>query len=189
MSLIKCPECQGVVSDKADSCPHCGYKILSTDAAKNTQHKMRIKVALTIAICVIGVIIVVAGINIYKYFHNKATEEKLQAYLEEIRLEEQEREAAQATIEAGIFDDLVITDINGYNNDKITAKLINNSSYTIMYVKVEFIFKKHDEIVDTDWTYAVSSEGLAPGETTEFYIYNENWAKNITATVIDFDYE
>lgn len=56
-----------------------------------------------------------------------------------------------------IFDDLVITDINGYNNDKITAKLTNESSYTVMFVKVKFIFKKHNEIVDTDWTYTVSS--------------------------------
>ncbi len=27
MSLIKCPECGGVVSDKAPVCPHCGVKI------------------------------------------------------------------------------------------------------------------------------------------------------------------
>lgn len=25
MALIKCPECGGQVSDKASSCPHCGY--------------------------------------------------------------------------------------------------------------------------------------------------------------------
>lgn len=189
MALIKCPECQGVVSDKASSCPHCGYKILSTDAAKNMKHKMRITIALIIAFCVIGAVIVAVGINIYKYFHNKAKEEKVQAYSQEIQREEQDRKTTQATIEAEIFDNLVLTDINGYNNNQITAQLTNNSSYTVMYVKVKFIFKKHDEIVDTDWTYAVSSEGLAPGETVEFYTYNENWAKNITATVIDFDYE
>lgn len=27
MSLIKCPECNGTVSDKASSCPHCGCPI------------------------------------------------------------------------------------------------------------------------------------------------------------------
>lgn len=27
MALIKCPECQLQVSDKALSCPHCGYPI------------------------------------------------------------------------------------------------------------------------------------------------------------------
>lgn len=28
--LIKCPECEGKVSDSAKSCPHCGYPILKT---------------------------------------------------------------------------------------------------------------------------------------------------------------
>ena len=27
MALIRCPECRREVSDSADSCPHCGYKI------------------------------------------------------------------------------------------------------------------------------------------------------------------
>ena len=27
MALIKCPECSGTVSDKAQSCPHCGYMV------------------------------------------------------------------------------------------------------------------------------------------------------------------
>src|SRR5271157_5285455 len=28
MALITCPECKGSVSDTAESCPHCGYKII-----------------------------------------------------------------------------------------------------------------------------------------------------------------
>ena len=27
MAIIKCPECGGIVSDKAPSCPHCGYVV------------------------------------------------------------------------------------------------------------------------------------------------------------------
>ena len=30
MALIKCPECGNQISDKATSCPHCGYPIAST---------------------------------------------------------------------------------------------------------------------------------------------------------------
>lgn len=29
MALIKCPECGREISDKASSCPHCGYPIES----------------------------------------------------------------------------------------------------------------------------------------------------------------
>lgn len=34
MSIIKCPECNGDVSDKAKNCPHCGYELSFSD--KNT---------------------------------------------------------------------------------------------------------------------------------------------------------
>ena len=27
MALIKCPECQNSISDKAEKCPHCGLKL------------------------------------------------------------------------------------------------------------------------------------------------------------------
>ena len=27
MALIKCPECNNEVSDKAETCPHCGMKV------------------------------------------------------------------------------------------------------------------------------------------------------------------
>lgn len=38
--IIKCPECAGNVSDKAISCPHCGYPLKKTSTHKNTcKHK------------------------------------------------------------------------------------------------------------------------------------------------------
>ena len=38
MALIKCPECQLQVSDKAITCPHCGYP-LDTKVIKQQQRK------------------------------------------------------------------------------------------------------------------------------------------------------
>lgn len=40
MALTQCPECTGKVSDKATSCPHCGYP-LSSPASKKKQTKTR----------------------------------------------------------------------------------------------------------------------------------------------------
>ena len=34
MALLKCPECQHDVSDKAAACPHCGYPINSPTSTK-----------------------------------------------------------------------------------------------------------------------------------------------------------
>jgi hypothetical protein len=38
MSLIKCPECGGTVSDKAPVCPHCGVKIAGEVEASSSSH-------------------------------------------------------------------------------------------------------------------------------------------------------
>lgn len=43
MALIKCPECDLQVSDKAYSCPHCGYPLIKQDKpftpSRSTKHK------------------------------------------------------------------------------------------------------------------------------------------------------
>lgn len=35
MSLIRCPECKGQISDTAESCPHCGYIISKSKELKH----------------------------------------------------------------------------------------------------------------------------------------------------------
>ena len=41
MALIKCPECDLQVSDKALSCPHCGYPMASAPRKKYTKQVKR----------------------------------------------------------------------------------------------------------------------------------------------------
>ena len=36
MALIDCPECESEVSDRAGSCPHCGYQINRTKRAEDS---------------------------------------------------------------------------------------------------------------------------------------------------------
>lgn len=40
--LIKCPECELQVSDKALSCPHCGYPIVNTSYRRPSKKRMRL---------------------------------------------------------------------------------------------------------------------------------------------------
>jgi Ribosomal protein L7/L12 len=35
MSLINCPECNREISDKAESCPHCGYPFKNSESVDN----------------------------------------------------------------------------------------------------------------------------------------------------------
>lgn len=47
MSLIKCPECEKDISDKAKSCPNCGYKV------KKPIDKKIIAIGCTVAVVII----------------------------------------------------------------------------------------------------------------------------------------
>ena len=40
MALIKCPECSKDVSDKAQSCPNCGYELKKSDNIKTESNKI-----------------------------------------------------------------------------------------------------------------------------------------------------
>lgn len=66
----------------------------------------------------------------------------------------------------------------------------NNGDVTVSDVKVKIIFKNSSgEVIDTDWTYAVGSEGLAPGESCKWSSMTKDDSRIRTAyvTVLDFD--
>lgn len=50
-----------------------------------------------------------------------------------------------------------------------TGTIKNTGTSTVSFVKIKGAFTDYSgNVVDTDWTYAVGSEGLAPGESTSF---------------------
>ena len=63
------------------------------------------------------------------------------------------------------------TSVSSNSSYTTVSGSIKNTSYntTYYYVKVKGAFQdSFGNVVDTDWTYAVGSEGLAPGESTKF---------------------
>ena len=60
-----------------------------------------------------------------------------------------------------------VTSNSGYTI--CTGSVKNNGTKTYKYIQVKGSFKDYSgNVVDTDWTYAAGSEGLAPGESTTF---------------------
>lgn len=62
MALIKCPECNKNISDKAEACPHCGYnlkqkssKINTGNALENLKGKWDNKYLLILIVLIVGV--------------------------------------------------------------------------------------------------------------------------------------
>ena len=93
-----------------------------------------------------------------------------------------------------VASQLRISDIkmNTYGSSyiKATGIITNNSSYTVKYVKIKGSFETSSGIVvDTAWTYAVDSAGLAPGETCkwEMSVKKDYQIANCSVSILDLD--
>lgn len=71
-----------------------------------------------------------------------------------------------------------------------TGTLTNNGNKTYKFVKVKGAFKNTSgTVIDTDWTYAVGSEGLAPGESTTFRMSVDKNYQISSCSVSIYDYD
>ena len=188
MAMIKCPECGKQVSDKANSCPNCGYGV-------KPKKKVNMKIVVIVICCL--ALIIFGGIAAYRTYTKQQAEKAAQLRIQKLAEAEEAEKAREAEEQAyqerilNILYDLDISDLHGYNNDKARGVLTNNSDTTVYYVEIKFTFLRNNgDVVDTASTYAVGSEGLEPGESCEFYVYN-NYAYGagykFTAEVYDFD--
>ncbi|WP_286904504.1 FxLYD domain-containing protein [Clostridium sp. UBA1652] len=77
------------------------------------------------------------------------------------------------------FKEVVLTSNSIYS--QITGTVTNVSSKKVEFIKVKGLFKdKNGSVIDTDWTYAVGEEGLAPNESKKFTL-SVSKDKNIEA--------
>ncbi len=91
------------------------------------------------------------------------------------------------------YTSLKISNVNLSSNSSYevcTGTIKNTGSKTYSFVKVKGSFKNSSgEVIDTDWTYAVGSEGLAPNESKTFRLsVPENYEiKKCSVSIIDYD--
>lgn len=80
------------------------------------------------------------------------------------------------------------SDAGNYYYAEGTVK--NNSSSTVSYVKVKCAFlDSAGNVIDTNWTYAVDSEGLAPGESKKWdmMVSYDRKIDKCRASILDFN--
>lgn len=98
---------------------------------------------------------------------------------------------SQPTENASIV--LKLSDIKVTSNSSYTictGTLTNNGEETYTFVEVKGAFKDSSgTVLDTDWTYAVGAEGLAPGESTSFRMSVSKDVKITTCSVSLLDYD
>ncbi|MCU6733168.1 FxLYD domain-containing protein [Diplocloster agilis] len=86
-----------------------------------------------------------------------------------------------------------ISDLKWDNNSSYyvcTGKVKNNGSNTYYYITVKGSFKDaKGNVLDSDLTYAVGSEGLAPGEASSFRLSVEKDYRLTDCSVRLMDFE
>lgn len=72
----------------------------------------------------------------------------------------------------------------------ITGKVTNNGNYKIRYVKVKAACKDlRGNTIDTDWTYAVDSSWLDPGESKTFEMMVKDIGNDIKTAIVTVVYD
>lgn len=70
------------------------------------------------------------------------------------------------------------------------GSITNTSNSTVKFVKIKGAFEtRAGTVVDTDWTYAVGNEGLAPGESCKWHmsVSKDRSITQCSVSIIDFD--
>ena len=88
---------------------------------------------------------------------------------------------------------ITLNDITVYSNSSYTyctgnIKLSPLSPTGCSYIKVKGSFKNsYGTVIDTDWTYAVGSEGLEPGESKKFSlsVEKDSSIKDCSVTILE----
>ena len=103
------------------------------------------------------------------------------------------RDKAEEEAAASPLRDLRISDVSVSSDGsyvRASGTVTNRGSRTYTFIKVKGSFKdRSGEVVDTDWTYACDSEGLAPGETTSFQmsVPKKGSITDCSVTLLDCD--
>lgn len=190
---MKCKKCKKEISDTATFCKYCGNKIEKSDhELQNPKISNSIwgqKKNLTFVIVVVVAFLLLyvlvfkcrAGVCLFphgikgdyctmhtcdkKGCYNKKAQGKDYCYTHSPSTSNNDYSYTPEKAE----DVLSFSDVKVSNNSSYTictATLTNDGRKTYTYIDVKGKFEDSSgTTLDTDWTYAVGSEGLAPGES------------------------
>lgn len=214
---MRCSKCGNKLNTGATFCTHCGQKIgcndlVADDGEKQVATKYPNKKYLMIGI--IGLFFIVylfafrckAGIcplpscigGDYCVSHtckwddckNKVADGRNYCYTHSRTYTPDYSYTPESAEDVLVFSDISITHNSSYT--VCTGTITNNGRRTYTFIEIKGKFKDSSgKVLDTDWTYAVGSEGLAPGESASFRMsVDKNWdIKKCTMEIIEYDRE
>lgn len=208
-----CRKCGKKLLDNAEFCPACSTPIPKTTIPAKPKGKY--KIVLSVLVCVtvaIAVAIIISSIKNARCDYSGCTDKKEygnycsyhvctygdcldgKAYGSDYCYYHKGLVAAAESVSAAnAEEDLYFTNIQIEHNSSYTVatgKVTNRGRATYCFVKIKGSFKSSGGLtVDTDWTYAVGSEGLAPGESTTFRLSvpKDRSISRCSISILDYD--
>ena len=212
-----CRKCGKPLSEGTVFCPHCGTKCVTISApeqpASGAAAHISGKTILlflrkNLLLVILAAIVLIGALSIAVYFSGRCAVDGCQRKAEYGRYCTQHvclaagcnnrrisgsnycRTHTPATPYAQL--DLTFSDIEIDHNSSYTVAtgtVTNTGSHTYSFVQVRGAFEdRSGTVVDTDWTYAVGSEGLRSGESTQFRLsVDRNFdITDCTVSIIDY---
>lgn len=212
-----CKECGTSLTDDQHICPNCSTKVnLVTEGNPSERIKNKI---LKLPMVWIGLMIIIAVITVVIFLKpqkcglcsNKAVQGSDYCYTHKCSFCDSscygysnycyshyllyDDDAKGNTYSSYVVKSDLKINVNSVSSGSLytyaKGTITNNSDSTVEYVKIKGAFKtRSGNVVDTDWTYAVGSEGLAPGETAkwELSVDKDYTIADCEITILDFDY-
>ena len=187
---MKCPNCKKEISDISTFCKYCGSKIEKSSQGLQIS-KMLNKKFLGKKILILGIIVAFLSLYVlvfkcragvcllphgfkadYCMIHtcdknecyNKVARGKDYCYTHLPSTANNSYYTPEKAEDVLEFSDVKLSSNSSYTI--CTATVTNNGRRTYTFIEVKGKFENSTGItLDTDWTYAVGSEGLAPGES------------------------
>ena len=210
-----CKYCGEQISNDVDYCPYCGKALRSEQHSTPLKNPSQKRTLLWILLGIIGIIIVILAINSTKCkssgCSNNAIKGKDYCYAHKCSISSCDARSFSMSdychFHYSLYNDDSFAQTNYVSSNELkisNVTLRSTSGYTyaegtitntsdsdVSFVKIKGTFENSiGTVIDTDWTYAVGSEGLSPGETCkwELSVRKDSSIKKCSVKILDFDY-
>ena len=168
--MIVCAKCGGEISEQARFCKHCGTPVTNQSHTPPKSaflqflsfHKKKLIIGGVIVTALLLVVVLLGSGCKYSSCDNRSVSGSKYCYSHKCNLCEDKK---------FVYSNYCYKHYLLYDEeaDLSTGSVTNSGSKTYDFIKLKGSFKDSSgNVVDTDWTYAVGSEGLAPGDTVTF---------------------
>lgn len=175
-----CSRCGKEIDDNAAFCKHCGAPTGAMTPAvgsANVEKMGKKPIIITAIVCIAVICITVLIVNVVNSNKKSSSDRKEQA----TTLYEMDH----STYCLLYMEVSHVTVSHRGDYAYISGTITNAGDYQIKYVKVKASCKdSRGSIIDTDWTYAVDSSWLDPGESKQFEMMVKDTSGKIKTAVV-----